>query len=190
MLIEQGIFINRFINIFLVVYVDNVLIIGDNINRIAKLKQDLATLIELSSLGEAKFFLGIEIIRDRSKGTLYLKQTKYIRDILAKYNKQGLSPVSTPAEAGIRLNKNQNQASSKQVLLYQQYVGSLIYLTTHTRPNLAYSVYSCARHMSNPSKEHFTAINRIFKYLNYTVKNRIYFNSATAHVLISYTDAD
>ena len=87
MLIEQGIFINRFINIFLVVYVDDVLIIGDNINRITKLKQDLVTLLELSSLGEARFFLGIEVIRDRSKRTLYLKQIEYIRDILAKYNK-------------------------------------------------------------------------------------------------------
>ena len=73
MLTEQDIFINRFTNIFLVVYVDNVLIIGDNINRIAKLKQDLATLLELSSLGEAKLFLGIEIIRDRNRRTLYLK---------------------------------------------------------------------------------------------------------------------
>ena len=73
MLTEQGIFIDRIKNIFLVVYVDNVLIIGENINRIAKLKQDLATLLKLSSLGEAKFFLGIEIIRDRSKRTLYLK---------------------------------------------------------------------------------------------------------------------
>ena len=63
-------------------------------------------MLELSSLGEAKFFLGIEIIRDRSKRPLYLKQTEYIRNILAKYNKQGLSPVSTPAEAEIRLNKN------------------------------------------------------------------------------------
>ena len=44
--------------------------------------------------------------------------------------------------------------------------------------------------MSNPSKEHFTAINRIFKYLNYTVKNRLYFSLATAPVLIGYTDAD
>ena len=87
MLIEQGILINRFINIFLVVYVDDVLIIGDNINRITKLKQDLVTLLELSSLGEARFFLGIEVIRDRSKRTLYLKQIEYIRDILAKYNK-------------------------------------------------------------------------------------------------------
>ena len=87
MLTEQGIFINRFINKFLIVYVDDVLIIGDNINRITKLKQDLVTLLELSSLGEARFFLGIEVIRDRSKRTLYLKQIEYIRDILAKYNK-------------------------------------------------------------------------------------------------------
>ena len=108
MLTEQGIFINRFTNISLVVYIDNVLIRGDNINRIARLKQDLATLLELSSLGEAKFFLGIDIIRDRSKSTLYLKETKFTRDILAKYSKQGLTPVSTPAEAGIRFDKNQN----------------------------------------------------------------------------------
>ena len=64
---------NRITNIFLVVYIDDVLIIRDNINRIAKLKHDLATLLELSSLGEAKLFLDIEIIRDRNRITLYLK---------------------------------------------------------------------------------------------------------------------
>jgi hypothetical protein len=44
--------------------------------------------------------------------------------------------------------------------------------------------------MSNPSKKHFTAINRIFKYINYTIKSRLYYDLATTPVLLGYTDAD
>ena len=55
---------------------NNVLIIGDNITRIAKLKQDLATLLHISSLGEAKFLLGIEVIIDRSERPSYLERNK------------------------------------------------------------------------------------------------------------------
>ena len=187
---EQGIFINKETGIILIVYVDDVLLLGKNLDAINKLKKELATILKVSNLGEAKTFLGIEIIRDRKKRSVYLKQTKYIKDILEKYNKQGLNPVSTPAEAGIKLSKNLEQASPEDIKLYQQYIGSLIYLTTHTRPDLAFSVYNCARHMSNPSKEHFTAVNRIFKYLNYTEENGLYFYSATAPILLGYTDAD
>ena len=75
-------------------------------------------MLELSNLGEASVFLGIEIIRDRNNRSLYLKQTKYTRDILAKYNKQGLNPVSTPAEAGLKLNKNEEQASNSKIKLF------------------------------------------------------------------------
>jgi hypothetical protein len=75
-------------------------------------------LLELCNVGEASVFLNIEIIRDRNNRSLYLKQTKYTQDILAKYNKQSLKPVCTPAEAGLKLNKNEEQASNSKIKLF------------------------------------------------------------------------
>jgi hypothetical protein len=110
--------------------------------------------------------------------------------LLQKYNKENLVPISTPAEARVKLEKSKETAILEDIKLYQQYIGSLIYLTTHTRPDIAFAVYSCARHMSNPSNSHFTAVNRIFKYLNHTKENGLYFKVSTTPILLGYTDAD
>jgi hypothetical protein len=188
---EQGIFRNTDTAIFLIVYVDDVLVIGSNQEEIKRLKQDLAKLLELSDLGEASYFLGMEIIRNRPSRELWLKQAKYIQNMLTKYEKNKLNPISTPADPGAKLTKHEGQASKEDITLFQQYIGSLIYLTTHTRPDIAFAVYNCARHMSNPSKQHFTAANRIFKYLNHTPSHGLYFKATqSAPVVLGYTDAD
>jgi len=63
------------------------------------------------------------------------------------------------------------QAELKDINLYQQQIGSLMYLMTATRPDIAFSVSNCARFMSNPNKEHFNALNRIWQYVK-TTKNK------------------
>ena len=66
------------------------------------------------------------------------------------------------------MEKNIEQASSKDIKQYQQEVGSLIYLSIKTRPDIAYNVNTCARFMLNPNKIYYQALNQIWKYLNYT----------------------
>ena len=57
----------------------------------------------------------MEITRNRAERTINLKQTKYINNMLEKYNKINLNPISTPVEPGIKLNKNENQASKEDI---------------------------------------------------------------------------
>jgi hypothetical protein len=191
---EQGIFTNKTTKIdkklFIIVYVDDILIIGKDINLIKITKLKLSKLIEVTDLGEATYFLGIEITRNRKSRTIKLSQTKYSKILLEKYNKNNLNPISTPSDSNIKLNKNEEKASLEEINLYQQYVGSLIYLTTRTRPDLAFSVYNCARYMSNPSKQHYNAVNRIFKYLNYSLNKGLESSNKINPNLIGFTDAD
>ena len=91
----------------------------------------------MTSLGPVSYFLGMEITRDRKNKVIKLNQKKYTQNILKRFNKQNLNLVSTPRIIGLKLEKNIEQASPNDIKQYQQEVGSLIYLSTKTRPNIA-----------------------------------------------------
>ena len=88
--------------------------------------------VEITDLGKAHFFLGIEISRDRAKRTITLSQTKYVKEIMSRFNKANLHAVSTSAELGIRLDKSDKTAEASMVQEYQKQIGSLMYLMTKT----------------------------------------------------------
>ena len=97
----------------------------------------------------------MEITRDRKNRVIKINQMKYTQNILQRFNKQNLNPVSTPGIIGLKLEKNTEQASPKDIKQYQKEIGSLIYLSIKTRPNIAYYINNCARFMSNPNKIHY-----------------------------------
>ena len=74
--------------------------------------------------------------------------------------------------------------------MYQAVVGSLLYLSTKTRPDIVYAVGSVARFCANPTKEHWTAVKRILRYLNGTIKLGLLYRKSTSAKIAGYTDAD
>lgn len=78
--------INRKVVAFLVLYVDDILLIGNDVSYLTDIKSWLANQFQMKDLGEAQFVLGIQIIRDRKNKTLALSQTSYIDKILVKYS--------------------------------------------------------------------------------------------------------
>ena len=68
--------------ICLIIYVDDMIITGDDIEEIERLKGNLSQEFEMKNLGDLKYFLGIEVLR--SEGGIFLRQKKYILDILAE----------------------------------------------------------------------------------------------------------
>jgi hypothetical protein len=158
-ILEQGVFINNY-KIIIIVYVDDILVIGPNLESIEDIKNRLKSLnLDLEDLGEASYFLGIEI--NINKDNLTLSQEKYCKNILEKYNKLDLIPVLSPTEPGIKLEKSTSLASNLDINNYQQQIGSLIYLATKTRLDISFAVNNCARFMSNPNSTHFKALERI-----------------------------
>ncbi len=119
------------------------------------------TKLEVSNLGEIKEFLGVEIIRDRSKRSIIITQRNFIKKILYRFNKQNNKPKDIPLPIGLKLEKNLEQASLKDINKYQQEIGSIIYSTIFTRPDLVYPTNYLARFMSNPSVEHYKYLNNL-----------------------------
>ena len=71
---------------------------------------------------------------------------------------------------------------------YQQEVGSILYLTTKTRPDIAYATGLLSRYMANPGPEHFAALNKLWKYLASSPKLGLYYHSEPE--LLGYCDSD
>jgi hypothetical protein len=180
-------------DIYILTHVDDLLVIGPNKDKIARIYRDLAKTLTITDLEDCSYFLGIEILRNRQKRTLILSQEKYLDNILDRFDKKDLKPVLIPAEAGIKLSKNPNKDISEnldRIRLFQQQIGSLIYLSTRTRPDISFAVNYCARFMSNPSREHFIALDKIWKYLNGSRKVVLEYQSNSDPILRGYSDSD
>ena len=126
----------------LIVYVDDIVITGDDDMGIYNLKKWLTKEFEVKDLGQLRYFLGIEVSRS-AKG-IYLSQRKYVLDLLAETGMLGCRPASTPIEQNHKLSSNLGKAVNREQ--YQRLVGRLIYLS-HTRPDIAFAVSVVSRFM-------------------------------------------
>jgi hypothetical protein len=188
---ENSIFINKELNIIISLYVDDLAIIGPNLDTIKSFIKELKNYFKLKDLGQIKDYLGVEIAYDLNKGRLKLNQSKYIQKVLDRFNINNKSPKYTPIKANIKLEPNKEQATPKEIKWFQTAIGSLLYLAMATRPDITYATILLARFASNPSIEHINAINNIFKYLSKTKDlGIIYTREDNIDYLSGYCDAD
>ncbi|KAI3731774.1 hypothetical protein L1987_62963 [Smallanthus sonchifolius] len=146
-------------------YVDDMLIFGTDQDQVDKTKQLLSSNFEMKDMGEADVILGIRI--KRSSDGITMTQSHYIEKVLKKFNHLNSSPVGTPIDPSIRLMPNSGNPVSQ--LEYSKAIGCLMYAMISTRPDIAYAVGKLSRYTSNPSVQHWQAVNRLFKYLKGTM---------------------
>ena len=188
---DEAIFIHNKLKIIIICHVDDLIFTGPNNNEISNIVKELTKTIKIEYISEVHQFLGMEIKLDYKEQSVHINQNKYLNSLLERFNKKNLNPITTPVEAGVRLDKATDIANKNDLQLYQQQVGSLIYLATKTRPDIAYAVNRCARYMSNPDLTHFRALDRIWKYLNkYPNIGTYYLCNKSFLELLGYTDAD
>jgi hypothetical protein len=94
-------------------YVDDILIVGKNVSRIARLKKELSKSFAMKDLGPAKCILDMRIERDRKSNKLYLSQEKYIEKVLRKFKMDEAREVSCPLAAHFKLSKKQCPSTEK-----------------------------------------------------------------------------
>jgi Reverse transcriptase (RNA-dependent DNA polymerase) len=170
----------------LIIYVDDMIITGNDKDEIKRLEERLSTEFEMKSLGRLKYFLGIEVMR--SERGITLSQRKYILDLLAEVRMLNCKPADTPVIQNLKLEENAEQAPTNKER-YQRLVGKLIYLS-HTRPDIAYAIGLVSQFMHNPSEEHMEAVTRIIIYLKGTPGKGIQFLKNGHLDIMGYTDAD
>lgn len=170
----------------LIIYVDDMIITGNDEKEITNLQKYLATEFEMKNLGGLKYFLGIEVARS-SQG-ISLSQRKYVLDLLAETGMLDCKPADTPIVQNHGLGEHQNQTPTNKDR-YQRLVGKLIYLS-HTRPDIAYAVSVVSQYMHNPSEEHTNAVTRILRYLKASPGKGLMFRKNNHLNIDGYTDAD
>ena len=135
--------------ILLVVYVDNFVIIGSDSKCISSLKSFLHSQFHTKDLGMLRYFLGIEVMRN--KGGIFLSKRKYMFDPLFEIGKLRVKPCSSPMVPGIHLTiEGETFEDPKR---YIRLVGKLNYLTV-TRLDNAHSVSIVSQYMSSPTIDH------------------------------------
>ncbi|XP_019451840.1 PREDICTED: uncharacterized protein LOC109353939 [Lupinus angustifolius] len=137
------------------------IITGDDVDGITKLKTQLAEQFEMKDLGTLTYFLGIEVASS-PRGYL-LSQSKYIADILDLVSLSDTKVVDSPLETNARYTSSDGVPLSEPTL-YRTLVGSLVYLTI-TRPDIAYAVHIVSQFVSSPTTVHWAVVLRILRYL-------------------------
>ena len=184
---DSSLFVKRGISgtTIVLVYVDDIVITGNDQTEIIKLKKLLHEKFAIKDLGALKYFLGLEIAY--SKKGIFLNQRKYVLDLLQETGKLGVKPVDTPTESGSKPDNDGELISD--IGHFQRLVGKLIYLTI-TRPDIAYAVSLVSRFMHAPRVNHLTAVNRILQYLKRSPGRGILMcNNGNCSITV-YTDAD
>ncbi|GKE66911.1 ribonuclease H-like domain-containing protein, partial [Tanacetum coccineum] len=152
--IDKGIFLT------LLVYVDDIIITGNNVDEIEKFKVFLKSKFMIKDLGKLKYFLGIEVI-----------DTPLLSKLV----------ISNEATTCDPILENIND--------YQKLMGKLIYLT-NTRPNISYFMHCLSQFMHSPLKSHLKTTFKILRYLKGCPGLGIHFVKTSGMFLSAYSDAD
>ena len=144
----------------LVVYVDGIILMGNEENEARRLKGELNKEFEIKDLGNLRYFLGIEVARSR-KG-IFISQRKYVLDLLKEISMLGCKVVETPMEVNHKVEIIMREVVNRES--YQRLVGKLIYFS-HTHLDISYIVGIVSQFMHNPNEEHLKAALRVVKYL-------------------------
>ena len=131
--------------IFLVLYVDDILLVVNDIPILQSIKTWLSSKFSIKNLSEASYILGIKIYRDRSKRMLGLSQSRYIDLVLKRFSMDGSKRGYLPMSQGIHLSKRMSPKTSEErnrmsFIPYASAVGSTMYAMLCTRLDVAYAL--------------------------------------------------
>ena len=182
-------------SVYLLLYVDDMLLISESMHAINNLKKQLNSEFDMKDLGSAKRILGMTIDRDRSKNYLKIHQSTYLQKVASRFGVSGCKPVSQPLASHFILSKSQSPTNRSEVIKmenvpYANAIGSVMYAMISTRPDLSYAVSLLSRFMSNPGGAHWSALQWLLRYLNTTIDYGLCFNKSNALDLVGYVDSD
>ncbi|XP_074304680.1 uncharacterized protein LOC141639457 [Silene latifolia] len=168
------------------VYVDDILLTGDDLIALGTLKADLHSKYTIKDLGEMRYFLGLEIGRNETR--IMLNQRKYVLDIMKDAGYENCKAASFPMQKGLKLTVDQGPLLPDPEV-YRRLIGRLLYLSL-TRPDIAYSVQHLSQFLSQPREPHYQAAQHLLRYLKGSVNASLFYSSTASLSLQAYSDAD
>lgn len=174
-------------NIYVVLYVDDLVIACAEIETMNNFKRYLMSKFEMTDLNEIKLFLGIKITRHEN--VITLDQSAYIKSILNKFNMYDCKAVSTPMEN--KLNYEALNSDEKYNAPCRNVIGCLMYLMICTRPDLSTSINILSRYTNKNNKELWQCLKRVLRYLQGTVDLKLTYKRCDYNnILCGYVDSD
>ncbi|GJS53361.1 retrovirus-related pol polyprotein from transposon TNT 1-94 [Tanacetum coccineum] len=142
------------------IYVDDIIFASTDHNACHIFSKEMSSKFQMSMMGQMSFFLGLQV--SQSPRGIFINQAKYALETLKKYGMDLSDPVDTPMVDRLKLDEDLMGIPVDQTR-FRGMVGSLMYLTA-SRPDLVFAVCMCARYQAKPTKKHFEAIKRIFRF--------------------------
>ena len=175
-------------NLFIAIYVDDITLFGEQGQLLNQTVSILKSEFKVNDMGLLHWLLGIQI--EYSDAGISLSQTAFIDKILNRFSMRDCNPVATPIDANHRLMAAAPDDERADATCYQQIIGSLMYLVTATRPDLAYTITHLSQFNSDPSKAHMNAAKRVLRYLKRSRDQKLLFPFSTSDIVLSgFTDA-
>uniref|UniRef100_A0ABD2WAX0 Reverse transcriptase Ty1/copia-type domain-containing protein n=1 Tax=Trichogramma kaykai TaxID=54128 RepID=A0ABD2WAX0_9HYME len=185
----------------LILYVYDIILASNCKQKLQEIKNTLCNTFEMKDLEEPSRYLGMEITRDRENRVMKLTQVEYTNKVLERFRMDESKAQNTPmVTRQVKTREIKSKASpieSKQVesikiiiekIPYREAIGSLMYLATMTRPDIAYAVNYLSRKQVSPSEDDWKEVKRIFRYLQGTKEIGLMYRG-TVDNLTNHTDS-
>ena len=174
--------------IIIAVYVDDLILITDCMQRMSEIKKFLSEKFKMKDLGKLHYCLGITV--DQKDGFVKIHQEHYIQKILFKYGLAEAKSISTPADINVKLQKEDGTSKNVNGSMYQSMIGSLLYAAIATRPDISQIVGVLSKFNSCSNESHLSAVKRVFRYLKGTMSMGIRYCKSSKWNLVGFSDAD
>ncbi len=132
----------------------------------------------------------MRITRDRKARKIFIDQKPYLEKVVKRFGMLNCTRADTPLPSGFKPAINTAEVDPQLRTKYQQVIGSLLYLSLGTRPDIAYAVIKLAQYSSNPSVAHYKAALTVVRYIAWTPDYRLVFDGKANDGLCCWADSD
>ena len=181
-------FSNGEYTIFVLVYVDDIIVASSSSLATNALLKDLQAEFALKDLGDLHYLLGIEV--KRTPDGLILSQECYASDVLSRSGMSKCKAIDTSMSTSEKLSLGDGELlGADDATRYRSVVGALQYLTL-TRLDLSYSVNKVCQYLHAPTTVHWSAVKRILRYVCGTLKLGLKIRKSDSLLVSAFSDAD
>lgn len=176
-------------NIYLIVYVDDIIIAGPNLSDVNEIKRRLMNRFVMKDKGHIKKILGLRINYDRDKGILRIDQSRYTNGILNRFGMTDCKGSALPIDPKLNISLcNDSKMLTKKPI--RELVGCLMYLMLGSRPDICFSVNYFSRFQDKSSDKVWNHLKRVLRYLKLTVNVGLEYVRNNENNFCCYVDAD
>lgn len=169
--------------VHLIIYVDDGLILAPSKEALNAVLNELKSNFKIT-IGDARNYIGIEIIHDIKTKSIFIHQASYMKRILERFNMINSKAKSVPADLGMNLSSTSDSDIDMRDIPYRQTIGSLKFLSNVTRPDITFIVNFLSRFVACFDRQHWCAVKNVFRYLRGTINYGIQYDRTCENILL------